>query len=275
MRCFKLINSVGAEYDLTSLFSFMSNPQGLGFQRKFDVQEAGYSWIETDSVLSQKSPSGEIAFKSNAEFQKFISFISRDDPMYLYYKPDSIWYRCRCKVQTAKKTEITSPYRLKVPITFVLFGTWHELITATQAQPDSEAGKIYAYAYPYTYADTTRAEATVKNGDLVSPCKLHIFGHVVNPNWSLTQAGELILAGRVFATIAAGHKLVVDAAPDRMEIAEYTTDNEFVRDLYALSDFSTGRFVFAPPGTSLLTVTSEAGGAIAATVEVEKLAYAV
>lgn len=56
-----------------------------------------------------------------------------------------------------------------------------------------------------------------------------------------------------------------------MEIAEYTLEGTFVQNLYQSSDFSTGRFIYAPPGESTLTFSHDGTSDITAYVEVENL----
>ncbi len=275
MRYFKLVNSRGAEWDLMARDGFFHAPSGLGFARSISTLRAGNDWLPSNEFLNQKTPSGEMVFFSYESYQRFVSFISYDEPLFLMYQPTRKWYRCRCKVSKLEKGDMTNPGLLVCPIVFSCLGTWHELVSASQADINKAAGKVYPYAYPYSYADSTVVSAAIENGNLESPCKLHIFGPCTNPAWSISQGGETLQRGRVFATIPEDHKLVVAAAPAEMEIAEYTRNNVFVRDLYAASDFSTERFIYAPPGSSTVSVTGENTDVVRATVEVEKLAYSV
>lgn len=273
MRKFKLQNNVGAEWDLMDKSAYFNAPDGLGFEKEISAMQAGYSWLITKEYLGQKSISGEMVFFSYERYQSFVSFVTKD-PLTLLYSPVSKWYRISCKVQIAQKSEFKSGY-LSVPITFLCLGTWHEAIVVSQAQLPSGNLKKYSYTYPYIYAETAAGTARIKNGDLVSPCKIHIFGPVTNPNWVLTQGGKRLLTGRVVATIPAGDKIVIDADPATMEIAEYSVAGEFVQNLYQSSDFSTARFIYAPAGESTLAFSHEGTADISASVEVEKLAYSV
>lgn len=69
--------------------------------------------------------------------------------------------------------------------------------------------------------------------------------------------------------------MVVDSAPASLEIAEYTIDNGFVRNLYQVSDFATARFLIVPIGESTLAFSHEGGGEIEAFVEVSALATSI
>ena len=85
----------------------------------------------------------------------------------------------------------------------------------------------------------------------------------------------MISRGKVAAIISEGNKLVVDSAPASLEIAEYTIDNGFVRNLYQVSDFATARFLIVPTGESTLAFAHEGGGEIEAFVEVSALAASI
>ena len=74
MRQFKLINANGQEFDLMDKTTFFQSPSGLGFENDLEYINAGYSFIETDSELSQKTISGEIAFLGYDKYSKFIRF---------------------------------------------------------------------------------------------------------------------------------------------------------------------------------------------------------
>lgn len=81
-------------------------------------------------------------------------------------------------------------------------------------------------------------------------------------------AGLSISSGAVAAEIKEGQKLVVRSEADRLEIAIYTTENEWVEDVYQQSDFSTARFIYAPPGDSTLKFSHEGSQELNVSVEV-------
>lgn len=105
-------------------------------------------------------------------------------------------------------------------------------------------------------------------GKQQSPCTIEIFGPAVNPKWTLIQKGAEIASGAVTAEIKEGQKLVVRSEADRLEIAIYTTENEWVEDVYQQSDFSTARFIYAPPGDSTLKFSHEGSQELNVSVEV-------
>lgn len=275
MREFKLVNADGLEWDLMRRDAFFHAPDGLGFSKSISTVQVGYNFIETSDSLNQKTPSGEMVFNGYDRYREFIAFISKT-PLSLRYKPLDKWYRIQCKVESLGKTELTGAKNLICPISFVALSTWYEHVTVKQNVPEEDSGKVYPYSYSYKYADTTIAVTEIKNGNIESPLIIQIFGPVVNPSWVLSQSKIQLAEGRINVSIPEGNKLVINADPANMEIAEYTIlENAFVKDLYAESDFSTARFIFAPPGDSILTIFDESGEDIIAYVEVEKLADSV
>lgn len=81
-------------------------------------------------------------------------------------------------------------------------------------------------------------------------------------------AGLYISSGAVATEIKEGQKLVVRSEADRLEIAIYTTENEWVEDVYQQSDFSTARFIYAPSGDSTLKFSHEGSQELNVSVEV-------
>lgn len=276
VRQFRLINANGDELDLMARTHFFHSPSGLGYGYEYTTQTAGYDFLTTDSLLSQKTVSGEVVFlgaKPYQDYQDFVSFCAKT-PLKLAYMPDNTWYYLNVQVQTLQKTEITTG--LICPVDFLAFGTWYKQTVVTQSEMDASAGKVYDYTYNYTYAETAVGTAVIVNsGDLPAYVKLHIMGPCVNPTWALEHNGEVVARGAVTASIDTGNKLVVDSAPATLEIAEYTTNNAYVRNLYQSSDFSTARFMLAPVGESTLTFSNSGSADINAYVEVSALAESV
>lgn len=275
MRRFKLSNATGAEWDLMRRDAFFHAPEGLGMEREYTTTPTGMEFLILQEQLSQKTVSGEIVFRSYGVYTQFVAFISQG-PLFLHYAPGNTWYQIRCEVSALEKSEMTNPFSLICPVSFLCFGTWHENLVVSQVQtPAAKNTKKYVYSYPYSYAETVAGSAVVPNGDLESPCTIQIFGPVINPKWALYKSGVQIADGGVNVTIPEGNKLVINSDPLEMEIAEYTLNNEYVQNRYSSSDFSTARFIYVPPGRSTISFTHEGTAGINAYVEVEKLAYTV
>lgn len=276
MRQFKLLNAKGEQWDLTTKDSWFQNPSGLGLEQSISSIKAGYDWVETDHKIEQQTISGEIVFSGYRRYAEFIRFCYHA-PLTLCYRPLDKWYYRTCKLDGIRKTEINFGHqRLLCPVDFLCLSTWYDRVISAKTALDPTHGKTYSYTYPYIYAETSAGSAEINNAAVIeSPCKLHIRGPVINPTWAMIVSGAVVAAGKVEATIPIGNKLVVDASPASMEISEYTVNNEFVQSLYGQSDFSTQRFLFAPPGVSRVTFTHEGSGAIDAWIEVKQLAISV
>ena len=275
MRQFKLINARGVEFDLMRKDAFFHIPDGLGYTVYNEYIVAGSAFVPIASDETQTVIAGEMVFAGYEQYSEFIAYVT--DDMTLGYKPQgTTWYYKDVTMQSIGKSEIGSSGRLICPVNFAPSGQWYRTQTFEQAQVDSGAGKVYDYAYPYTYADTEVALCIVQNSsNMYAPCRLHIMGPCSDPQWSLTHNGEVIATGEVNVDIPAGQKLVVDSNPQNMEIGEYTTDNTLVRSVYQLSDFSTGRFLYLPPGESTIRFIGSGQEDINAYVEVREIARTV
>lgn len=273
MRKFKLINANAEEWDLNDRTAFLQHPDGFGFIRDIQSVAAGFDFIETNDEPVQKNPNGDMVFRTYQRYSEFVQFIT-NTPLVLGYAPADKWFYIDCKVQSLGKGEKDRFYRrLICPINFVAFSTWYDKANTFSAKISSAEGKKYPYTYPYTYVETAAGSTEIVNSSNVeSPCRIHIFGEVVNPSWALIQNGQTVADGKVYATIGAGEKLVVDSSPGKPEIAKYTAENVLVQNLYQDSDFDTTRFILVPVGNTLMSFSHEGPGQIRATVEVKQLA---
>ena len=265
MRQFKLTNGAGHTFDLMRRDAFFHAPAGLGFSRSVSALRAGEAWLTQEDEPQQPAPSGELIFAGYEQYEEFCAFIA-EGRLSLWYAPRSTWYSAPCIVTSLAKSEIETSRRLICAVSFLLESAWtrrEKLEIETE-----QGGKIYPYTYPYRYGSPYGGSYVVQNGtQRDAALRLTIFGPVENPSWSVTNNGA-VQRGRVEAAVAMGNKIVVDSSDGAMELAEYTNSNVFVRDLYGEGDFSTVRFVRAPPGESVVSFEQEGGSAITAAVEV-------
>lgn len=142
-------------------------------------------------------------------------------------------------------------YAANVPLTDIIFGLIGSDITsgtelnaylAAQKEAGTPVQVAYQLATPEVYA--------------------------TDPVDIQKAAGLSISSGAVTTEIKEGQKLVVRSEADRLEIAIYTTENEWVEDVYQQSDFSTARFIYAPPGDSTLKFSHEGSQELNVSVEV-------
>ena len=280
MRKFTLTNARGETFDVMNWSSgaFLNLPQGLGASYKTETVMAGGYWLQTDRNLNEPAVSGEMIFRTYEIYNEFMKFIGHG-PLVLGYtpEPDMEEYYIDCEVESLGKSERDSRFGvLYCPISFKCFSPWYGRTVIERTNIDTDTAKYYSYTYPYKYYDQGNGYLMLRNnGNRRAPCKIKIFGYALNPVWSLQYEGETIITGKVTAEITAGNVLVVDSTPTRMEIAEYTTDGEYVANKYASSDFNTARFIWLPVGTSYMTISHSGGNELEFEVEVRALADSV
>lgn len=268
MREFQLTNANGESFDLMRKDAFLHDPDGLGFERDIDYTRVGCTWVLTRTDYDRPEPTGEMVFRGYEQYDAFCDFVNVGG-VELGYKPLDTWYWLPCEISLGKSEIEHDTMRLRCEITFHGSAPWAEHTSYMQAGLEAY-GTGYPLHYSYSYGKGSPGLVTVANGLKESPFKLHLFGAATNPAWSLRKNGVVIGTGKVKITLAEGHKLVIDSDPAHMEIAEYTTDNVYVANRYAQSDFSTERILLLPTGTSSI-YASDDNGTIDCVVEVDKL----
>lgn len=272
VRQFKLINSKGSTFDLMRKDAFFYTPDGLGFRINAQFFQIGNAYKLIDTESAQKAPSGVMVFASYAVYREFADFVNFS-PLKLLYKPMNEWVYLDCIVSNLSKAEIDHiDNRLKCNIDFTATSKWYIPRTAQRSGVEVSNAKKYTYLYDYSYADSITGLINIINkSSEPSPTILNIMGEITNPTWTLTVNNQTVQQGSVTATISSGNKLVVNSKDNALEIAEYTTSNVFVRNLYQSSDFTKDNFIYAPVGQSTLRVAGSVSDAIDAWIEIEEI----
>lgn len=272
-RQFRLINSVGEEYDLCDLAHAFYAPDGLGFSRNISTMQVGDAFAPVENKLAQQVIKGEMRFKSYALYSEFKEFISSGN-LTLAYQPKGIqtWYYRNVEVQRLDKSEIDrTAHRLICPIDFLCFSQWYEKANAKKTIDLTGENTVFPLVFPWVFSDAEKNELLLVNKRISpAPCKIIISGPCVNPAWVLKKDGKTIASGAMTISIAAGEKLIVDANIESMRIVKITSAGSEV-NAYQYSDFSTGRFIFAPTGESRLKFTHSTTAALDVTVEVRQV----
>lgn len=269
MRQFYLLNGNGARFDLMSSQGFFHAPSGLGFDKTQTFLRTGDFYKSIENYTSQKNVTGEMIFKSYADFHAFALFIAIT-PLILVYKPLDVEYRLDCTISSFGKSEIDhTNNRLICPITFMGESKWYYLRNALSAHPSGGDGKKYSYDYNYTYYDAlTGVIDIINDSPSDAPCILYIRGHCVNPFWSLSVNNQQISSGGITTEVFDGNQIVINSKDNSLEIAEYTNQNVFVQNLYQKADVARENFLYIPPGTSKLTITDAGLNDITAYLEI-------
>lgn len=275
MREFKLINKRGEEFNLMRKDAYFNSPAGLGFTINQETVQIGNEFITVSSQYNQPVLSGEMVFRGYKVYREFIQFLT--EKLRVAYKPLKQWYYADCEVLVVAKGEIdATSKRLLCGIDIGFHSQWYLPAKFEQTQPGEDGGKVYTYTYPYTYIGGEPGIIQIANASTENaPCRLYIMGACVNPRWEVIQGGKVVARGQVNATIQEGRKLFISSLASELQISELSLDNTFIQDLYQASDFSTGRFIYLPPGEASLTVSDESGTQMVAYVEVLQFAATV
>lgn len=124
-------------YDLMDIHHFFNVPEGLGWGMQSTVERVGESFIVTDSVIKQQSPSGKMWFSSYEEYETFLQFIQIGGLVLCYKPSDSIeWRYLECSADI-KKSEIDHETGyLTCGITFTGLSRWYEAAKVTRTEEE-------------------------------------------------------------------------------------------------------------------------------------------
>ena len=271
-RQFKLINEVGAEYDLVDQTHFFASPDGLGFEREFSVMQTGDAFVSLENKLRQQKVTGEMIFLDYGAYSEFSKFIA-GQLLTIAYCPAGMttWYYRSCKVESLKKSEISSSTgRLHCNVDFICFSQWYESVTAERTVYEVGENSLFPLTFPFTFVDRNINEVILNNTNTSeAPCRIEILGPCSNPRWSLFRDGKEILNGKVSVSLGQGESLIVDSNVETMRIVRIVNGVE--SNAYQQSDFSTNRFVYAPPGESLLRFYHDSDSTLDVIVEVRRV----
>lgn len=272
VRKFKLINSEGAEWDLMRKDGFLYEPEGLGINQDNEYMRIGSTYEIIQSLSAQKSVNFTMVFASYSVYREFARFIIYT-PLKLAYMPLNEWAYIDGDITSLSKTEINpNTRRLECAAVFTATSLWYIPRAARKTADDVENPKRYDYGYDYQYADAINGYiAVVNDSNENAPATISIMGPITDPAWYVSVNNNVVSSGSVTATIPEGDKLVINSKDGALEVAEYTTDNVMVRNLYQATDFSRETFVLFPPGNSVLFISGTSEDPIEAWVQIEEV----
>lgn len=272
VRKFKLINSEGAEWDLMRKDGFLYEPEGLGINQDNEYMRIGSTYELVQSLAAQKAVNFTMVFASYSVYREFARFIIYT-PLKLAYMPLNEWAYIDGDITALSKTEINpNTRRLECAGVFTATSLWYIPRAARKTAEDVENPKRYDYGYDYQYADAINGYiAVVNDSNEDAPATISIMGPITDPAWYVSVNNNVVSSGSVTATIPEGDKLVINSKDGALEVAEYTTDNVMVRNLYQATDFSRETFVLFPPGNSVLFISGTSEDPIEAWVQIEEV----
>lgn len=272
VRKFKLINSEGAEWDLMRKDGFLYAPDGLGINQENEYMRIGSTYELIQRLSAQKAFNFTMVFSGYDVYREFSRFIIYA-PLKLAYMPLNEWAYADGDITVLEKSEINhESRRLECDAVFTATSLWYIPRAARRTSPDVESPKRYDYTYDYTYADAINGYiAVVNDSNEDAPATISIMGPVVNPSWYVSVNNEVVASGAITATVPRGNKIVINSKDGYLEVAEYTAENVFVRNLYQFTDFSRETFVLFPPGNSVLFISGSSDDPIEAWVQIEEV----
>lgn len=201
-RKFWLINTLGNRYDFTeNIDIFLNAPTGLGFKRNFTSITVGNSELVTSQQFQLTDVQGELLFMQDTNgskyeaYQKFIQF-AKFKPLELHYQtPNNLSsYHCDIIFTQIDKSETGQDGILRCPITFHRLTEWLTDQDETYIFDNNplDEGKYHDLVYDYHYAGTNLSNSVIiNNGTDDVGFILEVVGEVENPQFSLTQGGEV------------------------------------------------------------------------------------
>ena len=271
-RQFKLINNLGASFDLMRRDALFYTPDGLGFRFDQEYFRIGNSYQLIDTESAQKVIAGVMVFASYQVYEEFVDFITHT-PLKLAYMPLNEFAYLDCEVTRLDKAEIDYRDRkLKCNIDFTGSSKWYIPRQVLRTSPVVTNGKVYTYNFDYTYADSANSTINITNDSTEdSPCIITIFGPITNPTWSLIVNNQTVQSGAVLGTIGNGNNLRINSNDNDLTLAEFDAMGNLVSNKYPESDFTRENFIYVPPGRSTLFISGTTSDGVNAWIEVREI----
>lgn len=262
-KSFKIRNREGQEIDLLTDEYLLNNLAGYGLDTEASFQRLKDNYALLSLNLKQTQITGNILVgnpNSYTKYRDIITFLSMR-PLTLLYKPENIEYYMDVILTKIDKEELGNNW-IQAKCTFLGLERFYrniEYINSKEENINEKPGKRYSYQYEYKYGESleTNASANIEiRSTIESPCKIDIFGPVVDPKWLHYVNDNIQATGKIYGTLKENEILTISTMENslRMEITD--TDTGIIKDAYELSDFNTERFIWLERGTNYIRVTS-------------------
>ena len=269
IRIFKIKNADGAILDLTNRGElFLYEVSGLGYETDPITQRLGEQYAILSNHLKQGEIPGTVKFWRPHEYEDFFAFsqFCQVGPVTLIYENNAGTFYRDGIVKKVGKEESNNGV-LKSDITFLATSMFYKTIYEYN-EGGSANGKRYTYKYPYRYAGAAPQTCVIESDSLADcPVKIEIYGPATNPTWRHYLNNKLQATGGVNATIESGRKLIIDTTTIPYQIIQTDLANNFVGDLYQMSDFGTQRFVRLGRGKNTISIAHTGAGIVRLAVE--------
>lgn len=262
VRHFWVVDYYGERYALTVRSHGLHSIAGLGYKEEAIYQRVGEQFALVDRGFEQGEVSGAVFFPEPGAYDAYYRFVQfcQNTPLTLEYAPvvkrgvPVRTFLRTVSLAEIEKTELTVG-GLNCAVRFICTTPWYE-ISRYETEIREYDGKRYNYTYDYRYGG--RAPNTVTfnlDTHMASPMRIRINGPCTSPVWRHFVANDLVGEGKLNATIGRGRYALIDPTVVPYEMKEYYNDGRVYRDLYALSDFSTKRFLYGQHGENTVTLS--------------------
>ena len=266
-RQFYIENGLGDKYYLTNknFKHFLSDPQGLGFQKTVNGYTLGNVTKVTSSSYNFMTISGELLFYSEREnayqeYFNFVNFISFE-PLQLFYLPPNTLtpYYCDIELTQADKSEYNKDGMLHVPLSMQMTSRWlsSEETVIELSKSFVGEGKHYDLGRPYYYAGNSLSNVEITNtGSEDIGMIIELNGDITNPQWTFTQNSVVYGSCKINGT----YDYVKVNSQDGEQSIYLENDGSIIANPTVYQDLSiTGgvlTFIKLKTGTSIFSFTS-------------------
>lgn len=265
VREFKLINEIGQEYSLMDIRNhcLLTNPSGLGVSYNNEYEAIGNTFIKNSSKLEQGSFTGIVNFMNYDNFSNFIKFIKSSKELKIAYKIPykdcQVEYLKDVNIRTITKTEKQTSGFLSESIVFDFLSLWYQdkEIVYTIAKLEEEIQ--WDFKWDARFADYSSRTITFNNdGHVDATFKLELWGHLINPGFSISQNGVIIKSLIVPITLQKGEKLLYSSQDNNIYLKKQNIDGSEI-DLFTQEyiDINNDNFFEIPKGTSEISLLAE------------------
>ena len=286
VRQFKLANSDGVFYNITTKQALLTDPKGLGVKRDNNYRRVGNRFYLLSKRRVQEDFTGELVLTppdAYIKYNEFLAFCAKE-PLKLIYRPiDNYEYYMQrgayplldyeytqdVMIHTIEKGDLTKYETLECKIALTPLTPWYRIVFET-SHVDNYEGMVWEETseWPFRWENGTGKDVQIESDcHIDSPCKLMIPGPIVNPSWCHYVNGKRVAEGSVDCTVPFGHQLVIDNTTENYSITIINGIGDVVADVYQNADFPSKRFIEIQNGINSIFVDFEDGNNYDITVE--------
>lgn len=267
MREFYLENGKGLTYSLMEVEHWLWEPENLGAKFSSKYEQIDSKFIRTKRIAKPDDIKGKVLFTGRDKYKSYFDFMKflAVEPLTLIYVSNSR-YRVDVDLKEIEKSEIKDGM-LECKLTLKRLSRWYRRIDLYN-EGNLSGGKVYPYTFDYTYIDMEPETAIIESDSgYDSPTQISIYGPCINPYWTQYLNNEIIATGSVECTVIEGHRLVIDCTRIPYTIHELDVEGNVLFDRYAVSDFTTKRFITLGYGKNRIVVDHEGTNTLKLAVE--------